>query len=177
MDKKEKIAEYVEKIMEILGIEKTPSNIKTPYRIAKMYCDEIFSSLNDKGIDDLVEDCTTFPVENSGYPVVVKDIPFSSMCEHHWLPFFGHVTVTYIPSLEIIGLSKIPRIVKYFSKRPQVQERLTNEIGQFIIDVISPEYVRVEVSAVHTCVQCRGVESPCETYTVFERDFRGEYKC
>lgn len=170
MDKKiKKVQKHIEAIMEILEIEKTASNEKTPYRVAKMYCNELFSSLNNNGFDEFMNTLTTFPAENSGFPVTVKDISFSSVCEHHWLPFMGKVTVTYIPDEKIIGLSKIPRIIKYFSRRPQVQERFTEDIGNFLFDYLKPKYVKVSVTAIHTCVQCRGAESECETVTVFER--------
>ena len=134
-----------------------------------MYVNELFKNVNDENISELHRQMTLFNNEGVTTPITVKDIPFSSTCEHHWLPFMGLVTVTYVPDKEIIGLSKIPRVVKYFSKRPQLQERLTNDIGKFLFDILKPKYLKVEVVSTHTCVMCRGAESDCETVTSFVR--------
>ena len=108
------------------------------------------------------------PVPNN-HPVTVRGIEFSSTCEHHWLPFMGVAEVSYIPSDTIIGLSKIPRVVKYFSQKPQLQENLTNEIGEYLFNLLNPKWIKVTLIATHTCVMCRGAESNCETETVYER--------
>ena len=89
-------------------------------------------------------------------------------CEHHWLPFYGVATVQYTPSNKIVGLSKIPRVVRYFSKRPQLQERYTKDIGMYLVDALEPKYLSVLVTAKHECVMCRGIESDCVTDTHFE---------
>ena len=80
----------------------------------------------------------------------------------------GLVTVSYVPDKTIVGLSKIPRVVKYFSQRPQLQERLTKDIGEYLVDLLQPKSLTVEVTATHTCVMCRGAESNCSTSTTFE---------
>ena len=97
----------------------------------------------------------------------VRDIDFHSVCEHHWLPFSGKVTIGYVPNLKVVGLSKIPRVVKYFSQKPQLQEQLTNEIGEYLADLIHPLALYVVAEATHQCVACRGAESDCSTHTMF----------
>lgn len=165
----ELIAEHVGDIMEILEIPVTESNGDTPKRIAKMWNRELFKNRNSRSISDLREMITTFPnIYEHTEMVIVKDIPFSSVCEHHWLPFTGKVSVGYVPNRLILGLSKIPRIVKFFSKKPQLQEQFTSDIGLFIRDEIKPWAVFVEVEAEHQCVSCRGAESDCSTKTYFK---------
>lgn len=166
-----RIAEHIKEISSLLGIEVTDSNADTPYRVAKMYVREVFKNQN-ADLFDLNNKMKLFKNEGTTSPVVVKDIPFNSMCEHHWLPFMGTVSVSYTPNEKIIGLSKIPRVVKFFSKKPQLQERLTNEIGQYLVDLLKPKNLVVTMQATHTCVLCRGAESPAETITEFI--YRGE---
>lgn len=168
-NKVEEIKKHIEAISEILGIEKTESNENTPLRIAKMYCNEVFSSRNNNNIEELNSRMKVFDSEGNHSPVTMKGIKFSSMCEHHWMPFIGECTVTYIPKNKIIGLSKIPRVVKYFSKKPQLQERLTKEIGDYLFNLLDPKYISVTMIATHCCVLCRGAESECETETHYTR--------
>lgn len=165
------VEEHIKAIQSLLGIKATESTKDTPRRVAKMYCNELFSTRNNRGIKELVDSIKVFPNENAGYPfpIKVEGITFNSVCEHHWLPFFGTVDVEYVPNGKIIGLSKIPRVVKYFSKRPQLQERFTSDVGNFLFNVLFPAYIKVTVHATHTCVMCRGIESTGETVTVFER--------
>ena len=160
------IAVHISAISSLLGIEVTESNKDTAVRVAKMYCNEMFKSRNNEGIEELNSKMTVFPAESSD-PVTVE-VPFYSICEHHWLPFFGTVSVTYVPDKTIIGLSKIPRVVEFFSKKPQLQERFTTEIGEYLVSVIDPKYLSVRVVAEHTCVSMRGAKSPCKTSTLFE---------
>ena len=164
----EAIKEHIEAIMDILEIKINSSNEDTPLRVAKMYCNELFLNRNNQNIDELNSKMKLFPNEGYKNPITIEGISFSSTCEHHWLPFMGKVSVTYIPDKKIIGLSKIPRVVKYFSKRPQLQERLTNDIGIYLYNLLSPKYIKVEIVSTHTCVMCRGAESECSTTTVFE---------
>lgn len=163
-DKETLIAEKISEIMELLNIKITDSNKDTPRRIAKMYNNEVFKNISR---NDPTEDfkVTLFDAENKNR-IGVK-VPVKSMCEHHWLPFIGEATITYIPNKKIIGLSKIPRIVKFFSQKPQLQERLTNEIGEYLVSVLDPDYLCIKIVAEHTCVSMRGAESPCETTTLF----------
>ena len=168
-NKVEEIKKHIEAIADILGIEKNASNENTPLRVAKMYCNELFKNRNGANLEELNSRMKVFPNDDCiESPVTVKDIEFYSTCEHHWLPFMGTVSVTYVPDVSIIGLSKIPRVVKYFSQRPQLQERLTNDIGKYLVGLLQPKYLKVEVNATHTCVMCRGAESKCETATTYE---------
>ena len=162
----EQIAGHISAISSLLGISITESNKDTPLRVAKMYCNELFVNRNNQNIEELNAKMKVFPAENTN-PVTVE-VPVNSSCEHHWLPFMGKVSVTYIPKDKIIGLSKIPRVVDFFSKKPQLQERLTTEIGEYLVSVIDPEYLSVRMVATHTCVSIRGAKSPCETITVYE---------
>ena len=164
----EEIAGHISAISSLLGIKVTESNKDTPHRVAKMYCNELFANRNNNHIEELDDKMKVFPAENSD-PVTVE-VPVNSMCEHHWLPFMGTVNVTYIPKDKIIGLSKIPRVVDFFSKKPQLQEKLTTEIGEYLVSVIDPKYLCVRMVATHTCVSIRGAKSPCSTTTVFEYD-------
>ena len=165
------VKQHIEAIAEILGLEKNASNEDTPLRVAKMYCNELFRNRNDAHLDELNEKMKVFPNEGTTTPITVGGIDFSSTCEHHWLPFMGTVTVSYVPNHSIIGLSKIPRVVKYFSQRPQLQERLTNDIGKYLVDLLQPKSLTVVVNATHTCVMCRGAESNCETTTSYEYEY------
>lgn len=172
-DKKTYIEEAISNIMFSLGIEQTESNKDTPKRIAKMYTDELFSSLSTP-ITELEKQMTVFKKESSLYNtemnnIVVENIHFSSTCEHHWLPFTGNITIEYLPNDCILGLSKFPRVVEFFSKKPQLQERLVNEIGDFLVGQLKPKYLKVTATAEHSCVACRGVKSVgVHTTTVFE---------
>lgn len=172
-NKVEEIKERVEEIMKILELPITESNKNTPLRLAKMWCNELFANRNDNNIEDLKNSMKVFPNEYDSEMVIVKDIDFNSICEHHWLPFSGKVTVGYVPSDNIIGLSKIPRVVRYFSKKPQLQEQLTTEIGEFLYNLLEPKAIFVEVEATHQCVKCRGAESNCATRTYFKRTNKG----
>jgi GTP cyclohydrolase I len=164
--KKQLIEDKVGEIMNILDLSLTDDNRETPRRIAKMLVDELFKNRNGNNIEELNNQMKLF--NSPEYPdlVVVKDIPFHSVCSHHWLPFFGKVAVGYIPNKKIIGLSKIPRVIKYFSQKPQVQERLTNEIMEYLCKVIQPLYIIVYMYDVrHTCMTVRGIESEGVTNT------------
>jgi GTP cyclohydrolase I len=172
-NKVEEIRKHLEAIAEILGIEKTESNENTPIRVAKMWNNEVFRNRNNANIEELNSQMKVFDAEGNQDRVTIE-VPFSSMCEHHWMPFMGTVSVSYIPRDKIIGLSKIPRVVKFFSKKPQLQERLTSEIGNYLVSILKPVCLNIEVKAEHTCVSARGVESPCETTTEYSyNDIKG----
>ncbi len=170
-NKVEEIKKHIEAISDILGFEKTDSNENTPLRVAKMYCNELFKNRNNENIEELNSQMKLFDYTPVGIvqPITVKGIEFHSTCEHHWLPFMGIAEVSYKPSNKIIGLSKIPRVVKYFSQKPQLQEKLTNEIGEYLFNLLQPEWIQVKLTATHTCVMCRGAESDCETETAYVR--------
>jgi GTP cyclohydrolase IA len=127
--------------------------MRTPDRIARMY-DEILAGYHVDPVA-LVNDAL-FEVEYDEM-IVVKDIEFFSMCEHHMLPFFGKAHVAYIPSEKVIGLSKIPRIVEMFARRLQVQERMTQEIAELLDEILEPQGVGVIVEGAHMCSMMRGV--------------------
>lgn len=154
--KAELIAEHFKSIMEILGLDLTDDSLKgTPARVAKMYVQEIFSGLNPANKPNV----TLF--ENKyryNQMLVEKDITVFSNCEHHFVPIHGKAHVAYISSGKVIGLSKLNRIVKYFSKRPQVQERLTMQIANELRQVLDTDDVAVLIDARHMCVSMRGVE-------------------
>jgi GTP cyclohydrolase I len=128
--------------------------VNTPKRVEKAY--RFLTSGYDADIDQVLNNAL-FTVDYSEM-VIVKDIDFYSLCEHHMLPFFGKCHVAYIPSNKVIGLSKIPRLVDVFSRRLQVQERLTNQIAETIRDKIGPIGVAVVMEATHLCMSMRGVE-------------------
>lgn len=151
----ELIARHFKEIMQILGLDLNDDSLSgTPLRVAKMYVQEVFSGLNPKNKP------TTRLFENKfGYNqmLVEKNITFYSHCEHHFVPIYGKVHVAYISSGEVIGLSKINRIVQYFAKRPQVQERLTIQIVNELSKILKTKDVGVVIDANHMCVSSRGV--------------------
>lgn len=172
--KVEEIRGHVEEIMRILEIPVTESNKDTPLRVSKMWCNELFANRNNNNIEEeLNAKMKLFFNDYSSDMVIVRDIPFNSVCEHHWLPFSGKVTVGYVPNYYVVGLSKIPRVVKYFSRKPQLQEQLTTEIGEYLFDLLEPHALFVEVEATHQCVKCRGAESNCSTRTYYKRTNNG----
>ncbi len=155
---KEKIEEGVRMILE--GIGEDPNReglLKTPARVARMY-EEVFSGMNE---DPKKHFETTFD-EHHEEMVIVRDIPFYSMCEHHLVPFFGLAHVAYIPASDgrICGLSKLARLVDVFAKRPQVQERLTSQVADTLIEELHPQGVLVVLEAEHLCMSMRGVKKP-----------------
>lgn len=163
-----KVEEHVRAISSLLGIPVTESNCDTPHRVAKMYCSELFKNRNNANFEAFVDSMKLFDAPAHAGAVTVENIEFWSVCEHHWLPFGGTCSVTYVPDKKIIGLSKIPRAVKYYSQMPQLQEKLTNDIGEFLCALVQPKYLKVEMVAKHDCVMCRGAESNCQTRTIFE---------
>lgn len=154
--KVEKIEKHVESILDILGMDLTDDSIsQTPNRVAKMYVKEIFSGLNpaNKPSVTLFENKYKY-----SQMLVEKEIAVFSTCEHHLVPIYGKAHVAYISNGEVIGLSKINRIVKYYCKRPQVQERLTRQIAAELRKTLKTEDVAVVIDASHMCVAARGVE-------------------
>jgi GTP cyclohydrolase IA len=141
----------------LLGIGENPFRqglLNTPDRVARMY-QEITAGYETDPVK--LVNGAVFDVEYNE-PVLVKDIEFYSLCEHHMLPFFGKVHVAYIPEGKVIGLSKIPRIVDMFARRLQIQERMTAEIASFIQDLLQPRGVAVVVEGAHMCAMMRGVK-------------------
>ncbi len=142
-------------IMHILGLDLTDDSLKgTPHRVAKMYVEEIFSGLNPKNKPDIKLFENKY---NYNEMLIEKDITLFSNCEHHFVPIIGKVHVAYISSGQVIGLSKINRLVQYYAKRPQVQERLTNQIAEGLKEALQSEDVAVIIDATHLCVSSRGI--------------------
>ncbi|MEY2925296.1 MAG: hypothetical protein RLZZ337_1846 [Bacteroidota bacterium] len=155
-EKIEKIKHHFKEIMETLGLDLTDDSLsQTPKRVAKMYVKEIFSGLNPAN-----KPSATLFENKFGYNqmLVEKNISVYSMCEHHFVPIIGKAHVAYIANGKVIGLSKIHRLVKYYAKRPQVQERLTRQISEALQATLGIKDVAVVVDARHMCVECRGVE-------------------
>ena len=175
-DKKTKLKNIENAVREILiNIGEDPDRaglIETPKRVAKMY-EEILST---KNVDDF-ENYKLFEVDldNSQEMIIVKEIPFFSMCEHHMLPFFGKVHVAYIPrDNKVIGLSKIPRLVEFVSRKLSVQEEITVNVAKKLTEILNPLGVAVIVEARHMCIEMRGVNKiGSVTRTSF---YSGEFK-
>lgn len=152
--KKSRIEHHIREIMTVLGLDlRDDSLIETPHRVAKMYIDEVYRGLDYNNFPK----CTVIDNKMSSELVVVRDIEVSSNCEHHLVQIDGKATVAYIPSSKVIGLSKIGRVVSFFSRRPQVQERLTNQIWHALSFILQTENIAVYIDAVHYCVKARGL--------------------
>ncbi|HXS54586.1 MAG TPA: GTP cyclohydrolase I FolE [Hanamia sp.] len=155
-EKIKKIASHFEGIMHILGLDLNDDSLKnTPRRVAKMYVKEIFSGLNPANRPDI----SLFENKyNYNEMLVVKDISVYSYCEHHFVPIIGKAHVAYISTGKVIGLSKVNRLVQYYAKRPQVQERLTIQICEGLKNALSTNDVAVFIDASHLCVASRGIK-------------------
>lgn len=170
--KVELIEKHFREIMHIMGLDLTDDSLKgTPHRVAKMYVKEVFSGLNPKNkpVAKLFENKYKY-----NQMLVEKDITFHSHCEHHFVPIYGKAHVAYISNGDVIGLSKINRIVQYYSQRPQVQERLTMQIGNELKEALGTDDVAVVMDAYHMCVSSRGVkDTSSSTVTSF---FSGKFE-
>jgi len=165
------IAKQFKEIMLILGLDLSDGSLKgTPMRVAKMYVKEVFGGLNPKN-----KPVITLFENNYKYDevVMIKDITFYTMCEHHFIPFFGKAHVAYIPKDKVAGLSKVNRLVQFFARRPQVQERLTMQIAREISVQFHTEDVAVAIEATHLCVAARGVEDT--TSSTITTNFLGKF--
>lgn len=154
-----RIEAAVREILEAVGEDPDRSGLRdTPNRVARMYA-EVFKGMAQDPADVLD---VTFP-EDHREMVILRDIPFASFCEHHLMPFSGMAHVGYIPNGRIIGLSKLARLVEIFARRPQVQERMTSEIADSLMEALEPDGVAVVVEASHTCMTIRGIQKPGAT--------------
>ena len=166
------ISEKFTEILETLGLDLNDDSLtNTPRRIAKMYVNEVFSGLDSKKFPKMTV------IENKMHydqMIVVQKISCLSFCEHHFLPIDGYATVAYIPNKKVVGLSKINRVVQFFSRRPQVQERLTKQIADCLQYVLGTEHVAVHISAKHYCVIMRGIEDTASLTST--ADLRGHFK-
>lgn len=165
-EKKERIAFHFTEIMDTLGLDLNDDSLKgTPERVAKMYIEEIFSGLDPKNKPKIALFENKYQYEQM---LVEKNISFYSNCEHHFVPIIGKAHIAYISSGKVIGLSKLNRVVQYFAKRPQVQERLTNQIAVELQKVLKTEDVAVIIDAKHLCVSSRGIKDDTSaTVTAF----------
>jgi GTP cyclohydrolase I len=170
-EKKQKIEVLFSKIMDVIGLDLTDDSLKgTPKRVAKMYIDEIFSGINPKNKPKIALFENKYQYNQM---LVEKNITFYSNCEHHFVPIIGKAHIAYISSGRVIGLSKINRIVQYFAKRPQVQERLTNQIAEELKIILNTEDIAVIIDAKHLCVSSRGIKD--DTSTTVTSYFGGKF--
>lgn len=171
-EKIEKITTHFQAIMETLGMDLSNESLtKSPHRVAKMYVNEIFAGLKTENFPRISV------IENKmqyDQMIVVKDVNIISFCEHHFVTIHGKANIAYIPRKRVIGLSKINRIAKYFSQRPQVQERLTKQIADCLSYVLDTPHVAVMIDAKHYCVISRGVEDV--NSTTLTCDLRGDFR-
>jgi GTP cyclohydrolase I len=171
-EKIEKIAFHFSKIMDTLGLDLSDDSLQdTPKRVAKMYVKEIFSGLNPENKPEI-----SLFQNKYGYNrmLVEKNITLYSNCEHHFVPIIGKVHVAYIPKDHVLGLSKINRLVQYYGKRPQVQERLNIQIMEGLKEVLGHDDVAVMIEADHLCVASRGV---CDTnFATVTSSFSGKFE-
>lgn len=149
-----KIEEAVRQILAAVGENPDREGLKrTPNRVARMYA-ELFSGLTEDPADHLTTDFT----EEYDELVVLKNIPFNSMCEHHLMPFEGKAGVAYLPDGKVVGISKLARVVDGYARRPQVQERMTSQIANLLMESLAAKGVAVVLSATHACMTCRGIK-------------------
>ncbi len=171
-EKIELIQENFAQIMHTLGLDLTDDSLKgTPYRVAKMYVKEIFNGLDPKNRPEARTFSNHYDYSDM---VIEKNIQVTSFCEHHFLPFIGRAHVAYISTGKVIGLSKINRLVDYYSRRPQVQERLTLQIADALAEAMGTEDVAVFIDSKHLCVSTRGIRDVSSSTVTSE--FRGAFK-
>lgn len=166
VEKIKKIESHFRQIMETLGLDLLDDSLcDTPKRVAKMYVKEIFGGLRQ----DKMPSCSTFENKYAYHQMLVeKNISLYSTCEHHFLPIVGKAQVAYIPNKKVIGLSKINRLVEYYSKRPQTQERLTLEIVNSLQDALQTFDVACLIDAKHLCVNSRGIKDVDSSTVTYE---------
>jgi GTP cyclohydrolase I len=156
LEKKVKITALFKEIMETLGLDLSDDSLaESPHRVAKMYVDEIFYGLSESAFPKITLVENKFDYDHA---VIEVNIVTNSHCEHHFVPIIGKTHIAYIPGKKVIGLSKLNRIVDYFSKRPQIQERLTLQIHQALVEILDTQDVAVVTDAMHACVKTRGIK-------------------
>ena len=171
-EKKKRIAFHFAEIMDTLGLDLNDDSLQgTPKRVAKMYVEEIFSGLDPKNKPRVALFDNKYQYNQM---LVEKNITFYSNCEHHFVPIIGKAHVAYISSGKVIGLSKLNRIVQYYAKRPQVQERLTNQIAVELQDALETQDVAVIIDAKHLCVSSRGIKD--ETSATVTSFYGGKFQ-
>ena len=170
-EKMDRIEDHFRQIMDIMGLDLKDDSLRgTPRRVAKMFVKEIFA-----GLDPANKPSISLFDNKFGYRqmLVERDIKLHSFCEHHFLPIYGKVHIAYIANGNVIGLSKLNRIVDYYGRRPQVQERLTRQIAEELKQVLKTEDVAVYVDAKHMCVQSRGIEH--EASSTVTSEYSGQF--
>jgi GTP cyclohydrolase I len=171
-EKMVEIEKHFRSIMEIMGLDLNDDSLKgTPRRVAKMYIKEIFSGINPANKPEIALFENKYKYQEM---LVEKNISFYSNCEHHFVPIIGKAHVAYISSGKVIGLSKLNRLVEYYAKRPQVQERMTMQIGKDLQKVLETEDVAIVIDAKHLCVASRGVED--DTSSTITAFYGGKFK-
>jgi GTP cyclohydrolase I len=167
---KKKIEKAVVMLLEAIGEDPDREGLKdTPNRVARMY-EEIYGGRDENVAKHLSK---TFTCDNHNM-VIEKDITFYSTCEHHLMPFFGKAHIAYIPDGKVVGISKLARTVEEYAKRLQIQEQLTTQVADALMDNLSPKGVMVMIEAEHMCMSMRGVKKPGSKTVTFET--RGEFK-
>lgn len=168
----EVISKNFREILETLGLDLSNDSLQdSPARIARMYVNEVFRGLDDGNFPKITV------IENDmeyDQMIVVRDVKIISTCEHHFVTIDGKATIAYIPSKKVIGLSKINRIADFFSRRPQVQERLTKQIADCLVHVLETDNVAVHINAKHYCVISRGIEDVSSS--TITSDLRGDFR-
>ncbi len=168
---KERIEELVREFLQVIGEDVSREGLReTPERVARMWVDELIAGYFERPQDYVKK----FRVDGKssnvrGDLVIVKDVPVRSICEHHLLPFFGYAHIAYIPTKEVLGFSKFARIINVFGKRLQIQERLTEEVADYLNTLLKPMGLLLVMETIHTCALVRGVEEPMHMVTVASR--------
>lgn len=175
-EKIEIIAEKFKEILNVLGLDLSDDSLRrTPYRIARMYIKEIFSGLDYNNFPNISFFENKFqPAMGENANIVLVKVNFTSFCEHHFVPMRGYAYIAYVPNKKLIGLSKIPRIVRFFAKRPQVQERLAAQIADSLSLLLETENIAISIIAEHYCVISRGIEN--EHSNTVTNIFRGNFQ-
>ncbi len=169
-ERKERIASLVREFLTLIGEDPEREGLReTPERVARMWIDELIEGYFTSPEVHVKKFRVGTNLNVGSDLVVVKDVPVRSICEHHLLPFFGYAHIAYIPGKEVLGFSKFARIVEVFSKRLQLQERLTEEVTDYLNHLLIPEGILVVVEAIHTCALVRGVEEPMHMITEASR--------
>ena len=148
----------IQEIIDIFEISKTDGIIETPHRVAKMLINELFVGLDKHKFPTY----KMFNVDRTyNDPIIVENISIHSICEHHFLPFIGTATFKYIPKKQVIGLSKIPRIIDFLARKPQLQEKLTLEIFDTFKEILKTDDISIELKCEHFCAKMRGIKDDC----------------
>ena len=169
------IAMHMQHIMELLGVDLSHQSVaNTPMRMAKMYVNEFFAGMETSEFPTISFFDEEHASENGQHSIVLTKCGFTSFCEHHFVPMVGFVCVGYLPTGKLLGLSKIHRVVRYFASRPQLQERLTSQIGDSLSILLDTPHIAVTSQAEHFCVKSRGVrdETGMTSASYFSGDFQ-----